>query len=227
MADALKSRIVLTLVCFVWLEELAGSTSNEPDSYSLKITVRVSNYAQVLPETWGRAEKVATQIFERTGIDVRWLDCFLSPKGDYTLSDCKQPIGPTDLILRLVPVSVATRAHFGDALGVTAQPEQGTLASASVFYDRVEELGRGGYASKSVILGHAIAHELGHVLLGSHSHAPMGLMRAKWTRQDLQRATIGELLFTGPEAVSIRQNVLGRIQSKMRVVVPVVSGAQH
>ena len=211
MADGLKSRIVLTLVCFVWLQELARSKSNEPESYSLKITVRVSNYAQVLPETWSSAEKVTTRILDRTGIEVRWLDCSLSSEGEYTLSHCKQPLRPTDLILRLVPVSRATQAHLGDAtLGIAAQPEKATPASASVFYDRVEELARGGYASKSVILGCAIAHELGHLLLGSHSHSPMGLMRAKWSRQDLRHANLGELLFRRHEAMSIRQNVLDR-----------------
>jgi hypothetical protein len=208
MANALKSRIVMTLVCFVWLQELARSGSNEAESYMLKIAVRVSNYAQVLPQTWSGAKRVTTQIFDRTGIEVRWLDCSLSLEGEYTLSDCQQPVGPTDLILRLVPLSRATRAHFGDAtLGIAAQSERATPASASVFYDRVEELARGGYASTSVILGHAIAHELGHLLLGSQSHSPIGLMRAKWSRQDLQRATIGELLFSRHEAISIRQEV--------------------
>ena len=29
-------------------------------------------------------------------------------------------------------------------------------------------------------LGHAMAHEVGHLLLGAHSHAPAGLMTAHW-----------------------------------------------
>ena len=39
-----------------------------------------------------------------------------------------------------------------------------------------------------VILGHAAAHEIGHLLLGSNSHSPFGLMRARWSGQDLQNA---------------------------------------
>ncbi len=46
-----------------------------------------------------------------------------------------------------------------------------------------------------VILGHAAAHEIGHLLLGSNSHSPQGLMRARWSRQDLQNAGIGQSSF--------------------------------
>jgi hypothetical protein len=49
------------------------------------------------------------------------------------------------------------------------------------------------------ILGHVIAHELGH-LLGLDSHSPTGIMRADWSRTDLEDAFSGNLLFARQRA---------------------------
>ena len=177
----------------------------------MRITVRVFNYAQVSPVTQQHAQEIAARIFYRTGIKTSWLECSLSSEGKYTAADCEQPAEASDLILRLVPVSAATVAQFGNAtLGIAAQPEKGTHASASVFYDRVEQVARGGAAARAVILGHAMAHELGHLLLGSNSHSPVGLMRAQWSRLDFRHASAGELVFRPHEAVFIRDQVRRR-----------------
>jgi hypothetical protein len=216
MKRSLKNSLILSLILMPHLTGSAKtlSLSEDKTGASLRLNVRVFNYAQVSPKTQQPAQEIAAKIFYRTGIETFWLECSLSSEGKYAPSECEQPTEPSALVLRLVPVSAATVARFGNGtLGIAAQPEKGTRASASIFYDRVEQLARGGDATRAVILGHAMAHELGHLLLGSNSHAPMGLMRAKWTRQDLQLATIGELLFRRPEARSIRQNVLVRIRN--------------
>jgi hypothetical protein len=45
----------------------------------------------------------------------------------------------------------------------------------------VEELARGQQlVSKGQILGHAVAHEIGHLLMGTNSHSSRGLMRGNW-----------------------------------------------
>jgi hypothetical protein len=184
------------------------SLSEDKTGASLRLNVRVFNYAQVLPETWHLAQEVAARILYRTGIETHWLKCSLSSEGKLIPAVCEQPAEPSDLVLRLVPVSAATRAQFGDGtLGIAAQPERGTPGSASVFYNRVEQLARGGAASVPVILGHAAVHELGHLLLGSNSHSAAGLMKARWSRLDLQHACAGDLVFGKHEASSFRHQV--------------------
>jgi hypothetical protein len=47
---------------------------------------------------------------------------------------------------------------------------------AYIFYPRVETMAADGDASLADILGHAMAHEIGHLLLGP-SQPPVGIMR--------------------------------------------------
>jgi hypothetical protein len=68
--------------------------------------------------------------------------------------------------------------------------------SAKLYYDRVERLSRRTLLSKQLLLGHVMAHELGHLLLGSNSHSERDLMREMWWPDELRRAAIGKLFFT-------------------------------
>jgi hypothetical protein len=49
-----------------------------------------------------------------------------------------------------------------------------------------------------------IAHELGHLLLGTASHSPTGLMSAVWQDPELQQAARTNLFFTGREGERMR-----------------------
>ncbi len=217
MKRSFKNSLSLSLILMAHLTGSAKTPSLSADKAgpSLRINVRVFNYAQVSPETWNLAQEVAARILYQTGIETHWLQCSLASEGKLTPAACEQPAEPSDLVLRLVPVSAATRAHFGyGTLGIAAQPEKGTPGSASVFFSRVEELAKGGTASVPVILGHAAAHEIGHLLLGSNSHSPLGLMRARWSRQDLQNAAAGSLLFMPGQAEAVRACALSRASNK-------------
>jgi hypothetical protein len=62
-----------------------------------------------------------------------------------------------------------------------------------------------GSAGKSVVLGDAMAHELGHLLLGVSSHAPRGVMKAEWHSEELEQAAQGTLIFHGKSAAVWRR----------------------
>jgi hypothetical protein len=40
-----------------------------------------------------------------------------------------------------------------------------------------------------------MAHEIGHMLLGSHAHAISGIMRGHWESSELHQIAMGTLLF--------------------------------
>ena len=82
------------------------------------------------------------------------------------------------------------RAPFHDAtsevFGVAFLSDEGTGCYSDVFYDRAMELHADWHVGLSDILGSVMAHELGHLLLGSNSHSPAGVMRAHWQGEELQ-----------------------------------------
>ena len=58
-----------------------------------------------------------------------------------------------------------------------------------------------------VLLGRALAHEIGHLLLGTTPHASTGLMRALWSTATLKRDNADDWLFTPADAQSTRDGV--------------------
>lgn len=57
---------------------------------------------------------------------------------------------------------------------------------------------------RSVVLGAAIAHELGH-LLTSKAYAADGLMKSYLNQSDFRKAGHGDLLFSDEQAAQIRR----------------------
>jgi len=85
-------------------------------------------------------------------------------------------------------------------------PKEGVAAWVTSSILRIETLAADGDASLPDILGHAMAHEIGHLLLGP-SHSPAGIMRAEWTRKDLESAARNELSFTPQQMELLRASV--------------------
>ena len=103
-------------------------------------------------------------------------------------------IGPYDLHIELVTGPTAGEATGPDALAVFSRPNR----RVTLFLEVAERTMRAGMpddASRNwpvlhrhlllgVVLGRAIAHEIGHYLLGPH-HSRRGLMRARFTPVEL------------------------------------------
>ena len=68
--------------------------------------------------------------------------------------------------------------------------------NATVFYDRIERFKDSSEIDLATVLGHAIAHEIGHVLLGTTAHSPAGIMKARWSQADFQVAALRGMKFT-------------------------------
>jgi hypothetical protein len=97
------------------------------------------------------------------------------------------------------------------SFGFAQQSTDGTPSYvASVFYHRVEGAARELGVSRAVILGHALAHEVGHFLLGKDSHSANGIMRALWTEKELLNASAGRLVFLPQRAAVMRTEVMAR-----------------
>jgi hypothetical protein len=65
------------------------------------------------------------------------------------------------------------------------------------------------------MLGHAMAHEIGHVLLGSTEHSPDGIMKARWSTTDYQKAAKGYMKFTPLQCNVIRERASRRLMAQL------------
>jgi hypothetical protein len=152
------------------------------------------------------SEGVAAAIFQEAGVETAWVDCPLSRAELKRYPACQEKMQTTDLVLRILPKSMAMKVRAGDdALGFAKPcPEDEPACDLTVFYHRIDELATDGYPADR-ILGHVIAHEVGHVLLGSGAHSDIGIMRGAWSRHDLQHISWGLLLhFTADQNERLR-----------------------
>jgi hypothetical protein len=168
-----------------------------------KIDIQVYNMARVSPTVLNSAEKETARILSEAGIETTWKEC-----------PCSQSLGSSNLMLRIIPrLFGSTRADFhDDNLGFAAVGKNGGGILATIFYHRVEAVTKGGDSSK--VLGNAIAHEIGHLLLGSNAHTDVGIMRAYWSRDLLKHAKNGLLQFTPEQAELMRAHLFARISQK-------------
>jgi hypothetical protein len=189
-----------------------------PQHHGLKsdpaITIRVYNFAQVSARSLIEAEKETTSIFQEVGINPLWVDCPLTHEESSNYPECQQAIGLMDFHLRIFSQQMAERygkrfTTFGFSVPC---PDDGRGCVSNVFLHRVEELAKRTGATLPGLMGHVIAHEIGHLLLGLTQHGPTGIMRAYWDREDLRRAALGHLVFTRDEANAIRNRVARRAE---------------
>jgi hypothetical protein len=80
--------------------------------------------------------------------------------------------------------------------GISYFSADGIGSQADVFYTKIASFHGVSSVEPATLLGHAMAHELGHLLLGSNSHSLTGLMRANWRTNDLIHMEQGGLPFS-------------------------------
>jgi hypothetical protein len=208
----------------VWL--CLGGLGLSADSNSLETTetdrvsprsslqVFVYAYAPVSSAHLKLAKEVATGIYTNLGVPVEWVECYLAEEGLNSNPECSR-LTPTTLVVRILPRSQAERfkqPHFVFGFAQTVH-SGGFGYYASVFYHRVEELSGSFTSSTPVVLGHVIAHEMGHLLLGHGSHSRTGLMTANWDRKELERVNQRTFIFNSQQAKEIRARFLERYSS--------------
>ncbi|HEX8879674.1 MAG TPA: hypothetical protein VF749_06575 [Candidatus Acidoferrum sp.] len=170
-------------------------------------TVLVYNHANVARSILAAAEREAGRILDGAGVRIIWLECPVAPTSDSREEPCLRKLKSTDIMLRVLPRPARHRLK-ADVFGFAISP-----ILASVYYDyalrlAVEETYLDFDAR--IILGCVIAHELGHLFLGSNSHSSAGIMRSRWGQKQLQQALMGTLLFTAEQGKGMQAQVRAR-----------------
>jgi hypothetical protein len=186
----------------------------------IELQVSVFNSSPVPSSTLERAEAEAGRVLREVGIEVLWLNCPQEMSQEASLGRCSEASFPSHLHLRILRASHDLKVS---TLGVSFSAEDGRGCYADLFYEPIRQLQEETHVSPSVILGHAMAHELGHLLLGTNSHSPSGLMRAHWTREDLANASKGNLRFSKEQCLALRN----RLATSKYVETATVAMARH
>lgn len=180
-----------------------------------RITIRVYSGTTLSSADQSWAIATATGILEATGLDVEWRTCesvFVRAADD----PCVAPLGTSELALRLVRLPAPRAGGVHVALGyslVDTKARGGSLAT--VYVDRVTGLARTCRMDVRQLLGRTIAHEVGHLLLGSLEHAPTGLMRAVWSAEALRGSDDADWMFTPGEGSLMRDAVRARAAQRL------------
>jgi hypothetical protein len=77
----------------------------------------------------------------------------------------------------------------------------------------VLQIARDAGAEFATLLGRAIAHEIGHLLLGHPRHSRSGLMRANWTQDEIRGIRPAGWQFSAAEAAQMRHGLAARTRS--------------
>jgi hypothetical protein len=143
----------------------------------------------------------ASRLFLKEGIRLEWRDG-KPPK------DAAELPGADNIIAISFHVSTTMQFDLPDKVNAlaVAQPYGKGPLPITVFGDRVasflftyREYGAGK------VLGHILAHEIGHILQRIARHSDTGLMKARWNRFDLDDIRGGGLAFAKEDQDLLRQ----------------------
>jgi len=203
---AIRAVVALGLAC---VGQAASADQIEP----ARVALSIRDTAQVPYDTLARAQMEMTRIYRQAGIEIVWLP---AP----SLSGDKEASHESRFMIAILSHAQAQRldpALTRDAVGVAVSDGVSRGRVAYVFFKRVEQLTGGNGVDLAHVLGIAMAHELGHLLLPAKAHAQAGLMRANWTKKDLQLAQRSRLFFSAEQGELIRSRTGGSVTESHNV----------
>jgi hypothetical protein len=167
-------------------------TTSSTSAAAGRLVVRTYDMFGVAAEEMRTAHANTTDILKDAGLEVVWRDCS---------AGCPDPVGSEEVVVRIVTAPASIGAESLGCAIVDVRQGMGTLAT--VYADRIGALASRTGVSPGRLLGRAIAHEIGHLLLGTARHSAAGLMRALWSNRDLERDVISEWTFSTAEVARI------------------------
>ena len=171
-----------------------------------QVMVLVFDRSGISPTVLLEAERQAAKTFRRADIDVTWLNCSAAP--DEGNEPCQEVQRPNQFVLNIVNRS---KQPTNDIFGIAFLGEDGSGNYVDIFLDQITRFRNESGTKESDLLAAVSAHEIGHLLLGLHSHSPWGVMSPRWEGAHLRSIAMGTLSFT-PEQVSIMRTRIASMQ---------------
>jgi hypothetical protein len=196
--------VALLVVAVAIAASSASAAEIEPD---MRVVIRTYDSAALPVADLQTAVATATGILEASGLEMAWHACEVALVRN-AAHPCAAPLGANEIAVRIVRLTTDAGYRGELPLGyslVDTATRSGTLAT--IYLDRVAWLSEAAGVDRDVVLGRALAHEVGHLLLGTNAHSHAGLMRAVWSCEALQRNRRRDWLFAPADARAMRQAV--------------------
>lgn len=175
-----------------------------PSVPKMHVVVRVHDSASVDAKTRDSALGVAEEILSAAGITVSWHRCDLKSGNP---PSCSVPLSAEERVIQLIRSVIDGRTWDNLPLGeAIIDPIKKFGAFARVYADRIRWKANEAHFRADVLLGRAIAHEVGHLLLGTANHSSRGLMRAFWSTDEILRGQRADWTFTAADSALLRAN---------------------
>jgi hypothetical protein len=197
---------IIASVAWMW-----ASSVDAAEVLRTTLAVRVYEATGLTDALEDRALAVATETLRGARVDVRWKRCSARKQRPAEPS-CAQPLGggaEREVAVRIVGGTAPAAATMPTPLGDAHVDTRGSPALATVYFNRVVWLATVAGTDLPVLLGRAIAHELGHLLMASTTHARAGLMRPTWTSAELRRGRVEDWTFGAADVAAIRARAAG------------------
>lgn len=160
--------------------------------------------------TFQKAVELAERILREEGVSMEWMTCARTGPEAASLNKCLSGVGRPALAVWILPKATPGHPVPRTAMGMALPGNPGEFGKhAYVYYDRVLRAADCGNCDARRILGHAIAHEIGHLL--GNKHSTSGIMRVDWDRRALVEMSRGHVLFSPEEGPRMRANVAARV----------------
>lgn len=172
-----------------------------------EITVHYYNEAGVPARLLEQAVGTANSALRRAEIRVKWVNCYRDPEACTTAAALR---------VSIVEAAEPALRAVSFAMGHSLLPQGGQGVYAKVFCNRVKQYAQSIDAPTATVLGNAIAHEIGHLLLGSGEHSRQGIMKAQWSGAERESLRSGRIRFQGHEAARMRRRAAEMTSLAMR-----------
>lgn len=212
MRHALRSVLVGVIgivVVGLGARSAGAADIGEPDAEVIVVRIYTPRHLRGEIRT---ARRTASAILGQARIEIEWLEC--GPLSDVGESSavCSRPVEANELIVRILSAGTKNAGPDVATLGFAfVDLDAGGGSLATVFADRVWGMAKGSGVGAAELLGRTMAHEIGHLLLGTNRHASHGLMRACWSGADLRRTRTTEWLFDAREGEVMRWGIASRL----------------
>lgn len=163
------------------------------------------------------------RIFRQSGIEIEWIAGV--PGASEASLMIYEPLrtghelelacrARRDIALDILPAAVPGIKR--QVLGM-AQPLTRTGLNVRIFDDHIREAAEREGRTYATVFAHAMAHEIGHVLLRSGAHTGRGLMSDVWTGREYDWMGKETLFFTAGDSRKMRETLSGAACSSVEL----------